>query len=234
MTGYRNRLLAGLAGSILALSLAAPAAAIDLGGISVGDNGGGGLSVDLGAASVSVGTSNGVSANVGADLGGATANVGASALSSNSIADVNADATVGGSNGITASSSTTVGSGGNLVDSNTTASVGGNRGLTAGVGATVGSGGINTNINLGLGRPNATTPPGTTPPGTTPPGSNPGGIIGDIIGGGRNNAARAVSGLSNRQLAVYRKRCVSILRDPNAWDYDLVQMCRALRQAAAR
>ena len=119
--------------------------------------------------------------------------------------------------------------------------------MNAGVGATVGGNGVNANVGLGIGgrgttpgggTPGGGTPGGGTPGGGTPgaknPGTGGGGIIGGIIGGGNRNGMRAVSGLSNQQIAVYRKRCISILRDPNAWDYDLVQMCKALRQAAAR
>ncbi|MEQ9245146.1 MAG: hypothetical protein RLO21_04090, partial [Nitratireductor sp.] len=63
---------------------------------------------------------------------------------------------------------------------------------------------------------------------------NGGGISGGGNRGSKNFGRRSLSGLSDQQLAVYRKRCVNILRDPNAWDYDLVQLCKFLRQAAAR
>ncbi|MCR4267788.1 hypothetical protein [Nitratireductor sp. ZSWI3] len=219
----RSKIFAGMACGAFALFVAAPAAAFDLGGVSVGGNDSGGLSASVGGISASVGTNDGVSADVNADFGGANANVGASALSGSSLANVDANASVGGSNGLNASSSTTVGGGGNLIDSDTTASLGGSGGLNASVGATVGSGGVNANVDLGVG--GSTTSPGTGNPGT---GNGRG-----IFGGGKNGL-RAASSLSNQQIAVFRKRCVSILRDPNAWDYDLVQMCKALRQAAAR
>ncbi len=220
---YRT-VLANLACGVVVLSMSMPAAAIDLGGVSIGGNDRGGVSASVGGVSASVGTSNGVSADVNAGLGSTSANVGAS-VGGGSVAGINADANVGGAVG--ARSNTTVGGGGgSLFGSNTTASIGGDSGLNAGVNANVGNGGLGTRLRLRLGADDS---PGAGGPGVGGPGNGGGGI-----GGGGSLGHRAISGMSDQQIAIYRKRCVNILRNPNAWEYDLVQLCKLLRQAAAR
>lgn len=171
------------------------------------------IDVSVGGISASVDTDNGLGASVGVDQGGASAGVGAS-VGGGSVAGVDANASVGGAANV--SSSTSVSGSGGVVDSGTTASLGGGGGIGVGVGVGVGTGGTGT--------------PGTG----TPRAGRPGSTNTGIFSSGNNIGQRALSGMSNQQIAVYRKRCVSILRDPNAWDYALVQMCKALRQAAAR
>lgn len=160
-------------------------------------------------------------------------------LSGSVEADSGVDASASFGDTVSATSNTSVGGNDGLVDSSTGASQGDNGGFSA----SVGNGGVNTNVSSGdlnasIGTGNKTIP-GLGTPGNNPGGNGQGGIFGSAAGG-RNGATnnsigrRALNNLSDQQIAVYRKRCVSILRDPNAWDYALVQMCKALRQAAAR
>ncbi len=213
MNKVQNGILAGVASGVIALAMITPSQAID---------------VSVGGISASVDTDNGLGASVGVDQGGTSAGVGAS-VGGGSVAGVDANASVGGAASV--SSSTSVGGSGGVVDSGTTASLGGTGGVNAGVDANIGGGGggIGVGVGVGIG------PGGTGTPGTgTPRAGRPGSTNTGIFSSGNNIGQRALSGMSNQQIAVYRKRCVSILRDPNAWDYALVQMCKALRQAAAR
>lgn len=230
MTQIYKSITKTLKSAALVLTIATPAAAIDLGGVSVGGNDKGGVSVSVGGVSASVGTNNGVSADVGADLGSTSANVDAS-VGGGSLAEANADANVG--NAVSARSNTTVGGGrGSLLDSNTTASVGGNKGLNAEVDINAGKRGLGALLGFGR-RPKDD--PGTGGPGTGGPGNgNGGGLFGGGNGGGKNAAERAIEGLSDKQIAIYRNRCGGILRNPAAWDYGLVQMCKSLTQASSR
>jgi hypothetical protein len=183
---------------------------VSVGGISAGVdvNTSNGLGV---GADVSAGGSNGVNASADANVGGG------------SVAGADVNASVGGSNGVNAGANANVG-GGNGIDAGATASIGGSGGVNANVGVGAGGGrGVGVDANIGIGGGTTGTNPGT--PGT---GTNPSNLPGSLTPG-QMQTLRNMSQDERRQLMV---RCATI----NAASYDaaLVNLCRLLRQTAAR
>ncbi|WEX09053.1 hypothetical protein [Chelativorans sp. AA-79] len=169
-----------VAGSVLAVVLATPAAALDLdvGGIagaSVGGNGRGGLDIGL---EVSLGGKAGIQADSKTSVGGGSLFGGGGVLSGGSLVDSNTSASIGSNNGVKASNSTTVGGKNSVLDSSTRASVGS---INAGVDASVSTRAIpdaNVDLSHGGARPttprNAGNPSKPNEPGKKPNPANPG------------------------------------------------------------
>lgn len=232
MTTISKRLAIGLSAGALALALPLSSHAQDggigvsVGGISagIGGNGRGGLGV---------GASVGGVGGVGASVGGTGGNTG-----SRGGLNADVDAGLGGANGINGDVSASIGgSGGTSADADVSA--GGNRGanlgaslrisgptdLDATVGANLGdlNADVDANAGDGIGLAAALGFTGNdddaTDPGT--PGIDP-----DPVG--------SVSGMSDEKLAAYKKKCIDILRSPARYESDLVDLCKLVREAAAR
>ena len=209
-----------LAGGAVALLLCFPASALDLGkglgGLGLGGTGvgagKGGIHAGVG---VSVGGANGVNAGVGANVGGKSG--------------INAGlgASVGGRNGVTAGLGANVGGKGGI-SAGLGASVGGKGGINAGVGANVGNGiGLGIGVSIGGnggggGGGGGGGKTGGDDPTVTP--SKPG-----LADGGRSNSTR-VAGLSSKEVARYKRRCVDVLSNSSGYDSDLVSLCAAIRR----
>ena len=164
--------------------------------------------IGLGAGA-SIGGHSGVNAGAGASIGGrngVSAGLGAS---------------VGGRNGVNAGAGANVGGTGG-VSAGLGASVGGSGGVNAGAGAQVGSGvGVGVGVSIGgAENPNHSIGGGTgifspSDPTTTT----------SISSAARDRLA----GLSGKEIARYKKRCVNVLSDSGSYDSDLIALCRAVR-----
>ncbi|OCW55829.1 hypothetical protein [Hoeflea olei] len=159
------------------------------------------------AGGVSVGGNGTGGLGVSADVGGVDASA---SIGGGSVADV--DASVGGADGANAS-----------------ASVGANGEPAANVDANIGAVTGDVDINAGnepgiaaaLGFTGDDDTAGAATPGTGTPGIDPG-------------MTGAISSMSDAEVAAYKKKCVNILRAPASFDSDLVDLCRLVREAAAR
>lgn len=171
------------------------------------------VAIAASAFEVNVGGENGIS--VGVDLGGSGLDVGATIGGSNG---VNADVGVGGSQGRLGANAGVGGNNG-LVDANVGASVGGSRGLNAGVSANVGGpkGLANVGVNVGTGGKGA------------PGGNNGGGNNGGGLSPSQQQAFNSMSGTERQALL---NRCGIINANVNAYDRELVQLCRMLQMAS--
>lgn len=235
MISFRKKFIPMLAGSALALCVTGPASAdsllgstVDavgstLGGVTDSLSGGGGsssggsTSVDLGVASAGVGQRNG---GLGVDVG----------VNGERLVDGQVKTTLFGSNGIltagananalddsvTLNSNTTALNSDSLLDTQNDVSL---LGTSGEVDATVGGG---TGV-LGLVDPDVCVD--TSCAGG---GGGPGGI-GDGIGGGVVDDI--LQNMSSAEVLRYKKTCRGILGNPNSYDRDLIQLCKAIASA---
>ena len=105
------------------------------------------------------------------------------------------------------------------------ASVGG---IDAGVSTSIGGNGISADIGLGTGG-DATAGGGGTGGGSgTGTGSDGAGGNGSSIGG--RSVSDIVRNMSDDEVVRNKKSCRGILLDPNAYKWDLVQLCKVLAQ----
>ena len=171
---------------------------------SIGGNDNGGLGASVGGVSAGIGGNGNGGLGVSANVGNA---VGAdvSVGGSESVADV--DANVGGTGGVNADATVSANNG---VNADANVGVGN---LNAEVDANVGD---DTGIAAALGFTNNddddTTPPSGIDPETT----------------------AAIGNLSDAELAAYKKKCIDVLRSPQRFESDLVDLCKLVREAASR
>lgn len=218
---YRNALLNAVAGSALALAVVGPASALDIdlgvASVSIGSNDSGGLEADIG---VDVGGSSGVRAQSNNTIGGGGSLLGGSG----SLLSTDTSASIGGA--VTANTNTSVLGSDGLVDSDTTASV---LGTPAEARVNVGGG---TGL-LGFFDPNVcvgdacTDPLGIFDPAPPPaPDRQP-----VVCGAGGCAIVDVVRNMSAAELARNKKLCREILIQQNAFDRDLVGVCRMIQTA---
>ena len=190
-------------------------------GVSVGRSDSGGL-----GASVGLGGAGSVDASVGGNrTGGLGADVGANLGGSGGV-DAGTTASIGGSDGTSADVDVSIGRTGRTGNTNLGVSLraSGPTDLDANVDANVGDLNADADVNvgddtgiaaaLGFSGNDDATEPGT-------PGSAPG-------------ITRSVNNMSAEKIAAYKKKCIDVLRAPARFDRDLVDLCKLVREAAAR
>ena len=175
------------------------------------------LNLTAGAADVTIGGA-GVNGKASATTGSTTrasASIGAPS-GTNGTATASIDG-VGGSNNAAAS----LGTGG--TNGTATASIGGVGGSNS-VGVNVGAG------NTGLGIGATLGPSGTNIAIPTAPGTVSGNAIGlgSVGGAGATRLSSRLAGLSNAEVARYKRRCAEILANLSSYDHDLVGLCQML------
>ncbi|MAY60980.1 MAG: hypothetical protein CML29_02110 [Rhizobiales bacterium] len=230
MTNINKKLMIGLAAGALAVAMPLSASAQSLGigstdsggvGASVGGNGSGGL-----GASVGLGGAGSVDASVGGTgTGGLGADAGANVGGTGGV-DAGATASIGGSDGTSADVDASVGGTGGTGNTNLGASLrtSGPTDLDANVDANVGDLNADADVNIGDDTGIAaalgfTSDDDAAEPGT--PGIDPG-------------ITSSVSNMSAEELAAYKKKCIDVLRSPASFESDLVDLCKLVREAAAR
>jgi len=229
MAKILTRLAAAVAGSVVFVALAMPASAIDLGdrnkglGVSVNVGGSNGLGVDVGA---TVGDrAKGVNADAKANVGG-----------HKGLVNADATASVGGRSGINADAKANIG-GRDLAKVDATVSIGGDKGVNADVDARIGrsidarakvdigGNGIDSRVVIGGIAPGPVDPgplnprPNVPKPIVPTPGVNPA-------------VPKVIANMSDDEVARFQRRCKGILSDQQAYDRDLIALCRLLQVAS--
>ncbi|TDH38901.1 hypothetical protein E2A64_07350 [Pseudohoeflea suaedae] len=171
---------------------------------SIGGNNNGGIGVSVGGVSAGIGGNGSGGIGAGASVGGA-ASASASVGGSDSVADV--DANVGGAGGVNADATVDANNG---VNADVDVGVGN---LNAEADASVGQ---NTGIAAALGFTSNDNDDTTPPSGIDP------------------DATAAIGKLSDAQLADYKRKCIDVLRSPQRFERDLVDLCKLVRVAASR
>ena len=156
--------------------------------------------VDVGAG-VSIGGSNGINGGLGASIGGSGGT------------NAGAGASIGGTNGVNGGAGASIG-GTNGTNGGAGVTIGGTNGVNAGAGVNLGGGTI---VNPGTGPSNSST------------GISTSSIKSDASTSTSATGRFNINGMSAKEMARYKRRCVDILANRSSYDNDLVALCQAIR-----